>query len=377
MLALATLAGAAISITAPNTSLATVPVSYFGGNAMHRGDANIEMLAKMRMVIIEKWEGPCWTQCVEDKNVSACAPSCDVEQYIVGTLRRVKAANPKVACGFYLNTLLAFPFYAMTGELETHNATTIDSTTGRPIMIQNDQGEQNIPIFGYDTKAGREIYVNTVKNLVATGVVDGFFGDKWNHGAEENKKFGTWQICNKECGTVTPSQAQAWNEGKAQVLSNVTALVGDGFYLANGDDFDGVGSNFKGLKKWVDADPRDNIAWVAQQRSKHAYLWFTGPDQHWSTDPNSPKALEGSCTGDCLARFLLAVEEGCILSANGWADEYDYPLGNPTGPAVFDKAAGTLTRSFESGTKVVFTYSNVKKGEGSGVITWGHRDLVV
>lgn len=43
-------------IVPPNTSLATVPVAYFGGNAAYRGDANIEMLAKMRLVQIEKWE---------------------------------------------------------------------------------------------------------------------------------------------------------------------------------------------------------------------------------------------------------------------------------------------------------------------------------
>ena len=44
-----------LSIIAPDTSLATVPCAYFGGNAAHRAEANIEMLAKMRLVMIEKW----------------------------------------------------------------------------------------------------------------------------------------------------------------------------------------------------------------------------------------------------------------------------------------------------------------------------------
>ena len=47
------------SIIAPNTSFATVPTAYFGGNQARRGNANIKMLSKMRIVMIEKWEGVC------------------------------------------------------------------------------------------------------------------------------------------------------------------------------------------------------------------------------------------------------------------------------------------------------------------------------
>ena len=42
------------AIIAVNTSLATVPVGYYGGIARRRGGANIAMLAKMRLVMIEK-----------------------------------------------------------------------------------------------------------------------------------------------------------------------------------------------------------------------------------------------------------------------------------------------------------------------------------
>ena len=37
-------------------------------------------------------------------------------------------------------------------------------------------------------------------------------------------------------------------------------------------------------------------------------------------------------TGDCLARFLLGVEEGCILGTEGWDASYAHPLGDPLGP---------------------------------------------
>lgn len=46
-----------------------------------------------------------------------------------------------------------------------------------------------------------------------------------------------------------------------------------------------------------------------------------------------------------------------MLGAQGWSDDYDKPLGDPLGPAKFvGGAQATLTRTFRTGTKVVFTY---------------------
>ena len=47
---LLTLVQSSLAIIAPNVSLATVPTAYFGGNYKRRGDENIAMLAKMRLV---------------------------------------------------------------------------------------------------------------------------------------------------------------------------------------------------------------------------------------------------------------------------------------------------------------------------------------
>ena len=117
-------------------------------------------------------------------------------------------------------------------------------------------------------------------------------------------------------------------------------------------------------------------------------------DQHWTVDPNWPASQQSNCTGDCHARFLLAVEQGVMLGAQvrknkacsrchvilytllalgiehlprqardkghtqgkalkkdsqkrtfflaqGWDDAYDKPLGNPLGPATYN-AAGAI-----------------------------------
>ena len=88
-----------------------VPCAYFGGNYARRDDANIAMLAKMRLVVVEKWEGHCWQDCLGNGTGSSpCKASCGVENDILSTLSRVKAINPAVSGVLYLNTLLAFPF---------------------------------------------------------------------------------------------------------------------------------------------------------------------------------------------------------------------------------------------------------------------------
>ena len=47
-----------------------------------------------------------------------------------------------------------------------------------------------------------------------------------------------------------------------------------------------------------------------------------------------------------------------------WHPEYDKPLGTPTGPAKYE--AGVWTRSFASGTEVMFNTTSDK-----GTIKWG------
>ena len=105
--------GGASAITPPDTSLDTLPVGYFGRvNCKERSQENIDMLAKMRVIVIEKWEGPCWYKCYANLTMNPpvpCQPSCGAENYQLKTIKRAKAANPKLSAVFYLNTLYDFP----------------------------------------------------------------------------------------------------------------------------------------------------------------------------------------------------------------------------------------------------------------------------
>ena len=66
-----------------------------------------------------------------------------------------------------------------TGVFAKNNANTIDNLTNTPGKVRNDNGMEGIYIFGFDTVVGQTLYVEAIKNLTSTGLVDGFFGDKY------------------------------------------------------------------------------------------------------------------------------------------------------------------------------------------------------
>ena len=49
----------------------------------------------------------------------------------------------------------------------------LDSVTGKPILLRNDNGMDGIYVFGFHKRTGRQLYLDAIKNLTATGLVDG------------------------------------------------------------------------------------------------------------------------------------------------------------------------------------------------------------
>ena len=70
----------------------------------------------MRIVMLEKWEGHCWQDCLASPQSGNCTAACGVEDLILDTHKRIKAINPSVCSVLYLNTLLDFPFYTLHGQ---------------------------------------------------------------------------------------------------------------------------------------------------------------------------------------------------------------------------------------------------------------------
>lgn len=87
----------------------------------------------MRIVMLEKWEGPCWDDCLANATAGLrCEPACNVEADSLATLRRVRAINPAVSNVLYLNTLLMFPFYSLAQKYIDAGALLTVDTLGRP-----------------------------------------------------------------------------------------------------------------------------------------------------------------------------------------------------------------------------------------------------
>ena len=51
-----------VSGRAPDTSLATTPVAYYGAN-WNRSQVNIDVLARLQMVVLMQEDGHCWATC--------------------------------------------------------------------------------------------------------------------------------------------------------------------------------------------------------------------------------------------------------------------------------------------------------------------------
>ena len=351
--------GVVHAITAPDTSLDTIPIGYFGGvNCKERSQENIEMLAKMRIIVIEKWEGPCWYECYANLTMKPpvpCQPSCGAENYQLKTIKRAKAVNPNLAAVFYLNTLYDFPFLELHGKFLEANADVTD-VNGKLVSFKNDNGMPGINVFDLGQKVGRDLWIGFVKQLVETGVVDGLFDDKSNIQAMWNETGSFWQICewgtgkgtwDISCGIISKETAQNYNDGKPLVLDELHKIFGQDavvFYNTTG------WAHMKGVT------PMENARSIKEALSTYKYAYVMNRDLI-NGDCTSTASI---CSQDEVAMFLLALEEGAFLSCSGWDEDFSKPLGKPLGPATAKN--DTVVRHFESGTYVTW---DLKTRKGS------------
>eukprot|EP00117_Sycon_ciliatum_P049682 scpid79209/ scgid35185/ len=348
------------ALTKPDTSLKTLPVAYFGGVAVHpRAQASYDMLAKMRIVVIEKWEGPCWDLCLA--NVSKglqCQPSCHGEFYMMDTLQRVKKANPSVATGYYQNTLYMWRYQSLYGDFAAHDEC-LRALNGSIAGIVNDGGMQNVPVFSLDKNDTVFRYVDLLRNLTETGFIDGTFTDKPPILAFQNETTRVWQVCEKirgsgahewihACIPISESVAMAYNDGKHAVLNQTedVFLPKGGFILAGSHVGNMRLTNFRTI-----ANISDLLARLAHARTEEnvKYIYISVGDDDRPTDG---KNVSSQCTEQQIAMFLITVEEGMFLGCNGWSDDFSKPLGNPLANAT--QAGMTWSRKFSSGTSLTY-----------------------
>ena len=106
--ALALCAAALAAARAPDTSLETTPVAYYGAN-WNRSQLNIDILAKMQMVVLMQEDGHCWATCCPNRfgpgnqcgwnaslppatSIDGCDSSCEQHGAQEAVFKRIKAS---------------------------------------------------------------------------------------------------------------------------------------------------------------------------------------------------------------------------------------------------------------------------------------------
>jgi len=88
------LPGLCCALATPNKSLATLPIAYLGGTTAPRTPENLAMLSKLRVVVIDKTEGPCWAQCITNTSKGLpCNAQCHAEKDMLATIRAGKSQH--------------------------------------------------------------------------------------------------------------------------------------------------------------------------------------------------------------------------------------------------------------------------------------------
>lgn len=224
-------------------------------------------------------------------------------------------------------------------------------------------------------------------------------------------------VADNKCGFVTPAQAHAYNNGSIVLREAVSKLLRIEANYSSPADFggllyaDGLSNGMKCPITKNDENPdgsvkvnlagrwavwrsggcdaskpggcaglsqkevRETMARVAMYREQcgFEYIFIGCGDHsntaHWHNQTADPNDTGNDCSPNHIALFLLMVEEGMMIGANGWSDDFSKPLGNPLGPAtnITGPAGNTtgLQRSFASGTKVSFDLDS-----GMGHIEW-------
>ena len=118
---------------APDTSLETTPVAYYGAN-WNRSQVNIDVLAKMQMVVLMQEDGHCWATCCPNRfkghsqcgwapgdpdatTYKGCDASCEEHGSQEDVFKRVAASAkaqglPGPHNVLYMNSVYLWPFDA-------------------------------------------------------------------------------------------------------------------------------------------------------------------------------------------------------------------------------------------------------------------------
>jgi len=261
------------------------------------------------------------------------------ENKIVNAAKQIKnMLGNKTRVIFYLNSVMDWYMYDLHQLVLKNPEWLLKDKFGKIVYIM-DQGVFDLSIIDV-----RKAWLNTIKNVFASGFIDGVFADRGG---------------NITYGNLTNEKKEAWLSGHIELIKKCQDLIGnDNILIYNNADQVGItGRMFEnfGKKDYDQVDGFINDIYALQNEEKY-----------------SPKVVEVHAEPCTLENFNLTLTGFLIGAPNsyayyacsdGWSDttgwlkwypEYDKKLGKPLGKAEEIKKNNTIifTRKFESNTNV-------------------------
>jgi hypothetical protein len=402
------IAGGLVSARAPDTSLATTPVAYYGAN-WNRSQVNVDALAKFQMAVLMQEDGHCWATCCPhrfdagsqcgwkpgdpDATVYAgCDASCDEHGSQEDVFVRVAASAARQGLRgphavLYMNSVYLWPF----DEASALGADAmVTDVHGAPHAESCDPGIFPSYFFDYGKPAGAKAWLDIVRRAVVGGAADGVYCDccglvpfdcRNSSGANGTcvaRRNGKAKSINEQ---VTQASVDAHIAGKNATLHEAIRLVTDPagnngtFYNKVRNAAFGNTGNINWYGKGL-APPHLRAAVLADTAGGN-YVVVGGSNAY--SNPKTETLPAGQdlgdgrvslqrCSDDVLAQFLLAVEPGAFLLCNGWDARFGRPLGLPLAPpaqAGGKNGTGTWSRAFASGVVARWDSATSK-----GTVSW-------
>lgn len=266
-------------------------------------DEAIQLMAKFRMVTIEKWMEV--TQPGHERTMS---------WNIVETLRRVKAANPAVSTVFYYNSVCNFPQYAsLYDQYAAMPEKWLYKESGEGVFLScagftnsSSAGSFNhsypepyngMPIYNFADPDVQALWVSECVNATRSGVVDGCFSDRSVDGVPLK-------------GVSSADQA-AYNAGHLLAHQIAQKEIGDGPMIANHaygpphDNYTGV--NAAQIESCVPAESTLKILATCEANKRLCQCH-----------------VEKGSVNDTLAVFLIGAYSGTSPSGSVYGSYFGY-----------------------------------------------------
>jgi len=240
--------------------------------------------------------------------------------------------------------------------LESNRGHLLKNTSGQPVI----ESFANLHVPDYQRRDMQLYKRDMCLNMTRGGHVDGCGID----GSQQ--RAGTAAIPN-----VPAANVSGWNHGKVCMMNGTTNAIGDGLVLGKMEwELGGEYGYANGIiQEGCDNSNATvtNLRAVAQ-RSRQ----LGGTPLVYECHTDNP-----GCES-CLAAFLAGAGENAFWGNGGWALQnesqlagrwsplYERKLGAPLADAVYDPATASWTRTFASGTTVVFNAVT-----RNGTVRWG------